>query len=440
MKCQQSTPAPDCETLAPFGGVRARKLRIALYSPGMVGIGHLRRNLLIAQTLVSAGFHLDILLIAEARQVNAFEMPPGVDCLTLPALRKAADGRCQPRYLDIRLEEIRALRAQAIRAALEAFQPEVFIVDHLPRGAVRELEPSLEYLAVRGHTRFVLGLRDVLEDPETVRREWDEAANLDAILAYYDVVWVYGDAAVYDPVREYGFPTDVAAKVRYTGYLARGLQTNLAESDGAEPLPLQGETADRLALCMVGGGQDGAQLAETFAQAEFPAGMTGVIVLGPFMPPEAQQRIRGLAAGNCHLRVLKFVTDPDLLLGLADRVVMMGGYNSTCEVLAAEKHALVVPRGLPRPEQCIRAERLRNLGLIDMIPPDQLDPGALSGWLARDLGPPPPMRRRLDLNGTARLPRFLEELLMAPGPARNQPYGRRTQEWRSLSPCASVLS
>src|SRR6516162_2013662 len=123
-----------------------RRRRIALYSPGMVGIGHMRRNLLIARTLAVSPLEPIILMIAETREANVLSMPPGGDCLTLPALRKEADGQCRPRYLDIPLPAVIALRSKAIAAALESFQPDVLIVDHLPRGAFRELDSSLEDL------------------------------------------------------------------------------------------------------------------------------------------------------------------------------------------------------------------------------------------------------------------------------------------------------
>jgi predicted glycosyltransferase len=407
------------------GGVQAlpaRKWRIALYSPGMFGLGHMRRNLLIAQTLARSAFDAAILLVAEARQANAFALPAGVDCLTLPALRKDVDGQCQPRYLDLPLADLTALRASVIRASLAAFEPDVLLVDHLPRGAARELDPALEHLRANGSSRCLLGLRDVLQDPETVRREWDLTASEDAIRAYYDAVWVYGDPAVFDTVRECHLPDDVAAKVRYTGYLDQRARTGCAEGESTEWWAELGETPDRLVLCLVGGGQDGAFLAEAFVQAELPPGTTGVLLTGPFMPPEVLFRLRRRAAERARLRVHGFVTDPELLLRRADHVIATGGYNTVCEVLSFEKHALIVPRVGPRREQLIRAERLRDLGLLDMLHPDEVTPGALSEWLARDKGSKPQVRERVDLNGLARIPTLLAEVLAAsahPTPGRS---------------------
>ena len=399
------------------------KARVALYSHDTMGIGHMRRNLLIAGALAGGPSRATILLIAGAREVSAYGVPAGVDYLSLPAIRKEGNGRYHPRYLDLPLEDLIAVRARLIAAALEAFTPDVLIVDKVPRGAVNELDPALRSLRDSGGTRCVLGLRDVLDDPATVRREWSEAANDRAVRDHYHAVWVYGDPAVYDAVAEYGFPPEVAARVRYTGYLDQRRRTRLADIDGAREVSARlAECPGRLALCLVGGGEDGSPVAEAFARADFPPDMTGVILTGPFMPPGVQERLRRRAGANPRLRVLGFVTDTDLLLDRADRVVTMGGYNSVCEVLSYQKPALVVPRVRPRQEQLIRAERLRDLGLIDLLHPDHLGPGELTDWLARDLGPAPRARDRIDLNGLDNLPHLFAELLDAPPPPGRSPH------------------
>jgi len=394
--------------------MRPQRLRIVLYSSARTGLGHMRRNLLIAQTLACSHLQATILLITGAREACAFAMPAGIDCLTLPALRKEADGQCKPRYLDISLRELIALRAKTIRAALEAFQPDVLIADKMPRGVVRELDPALEFLRARGHTRCVLGLRDILDDPESVHREWCNEANEDAIRNYYDAVWVYGDPAVYDLVREYHLSHDIAAKVCYTGYLDQSMRLEFAAVECADPLVALALPLGHLVLCMVGGGQDGDHLAEAFTQADLPPTTNGVLVTGPFMSLKVRQRLSRRAAENPRLRVLGFITEPELLLRRADRVIAMGGYNTVCEVLSYEKHALIVPRVNPRREQLIRAERLRDLSLLDVLHPDKLNPRALTEWLARDMRPPPRARDRIDLNGLSRLPHLLEEVLAAP--------------------------
>jgi predicted glycosyltransferase len=299
----------------------------------------------------------------------------------------------------------------------------LFIVDKVPRGALGELGPALEYLRKDGLSRCVLGLRDILDDSKSVSREWIEADNEEAIRRYYDAIWIYGDASVFDPVQEYSLSSDVAAKVRFTGYLHQPERTHVAEINGATRTACL-EGVERLVLCLVGGGQDGALLAETFAQARFPLGTAGVILTGPFMPAEAMARLRQRALENPQLRVVGFVTDADLLLSRAERVVAMGGYNTVCEILACGKPALIVPRVKPRLEQWIRAERLQALGFLEVTHPDALNPQLLTEWLQREPRDPPPLRGRIAMNGVSKLALLMREALSAsPKSSRFRPQG-----------------
>ncbi len=384
--------------------------RVAMYSQGMVGFGHIRRNASIAHALRASELQPAIVMIAEAWQAGALLLPEGVDCVTLPALRREPDGAYNPRFLlDVSNQDLIALRTRVIRSAIEVFDPDVLIVDYLPLGVAGELATTLDRLRTRGNTRCVLGLREVLYDGETVRRTWADRANLDAIRNFYDAVWIYGDPTVFDPVREYGLGPDVAAKARYTGYLDQRPRLDLAAARG-DPM-LESLPPGKIALCLVGGGHDGEALAGAFLQAELPGDMTGVLVTGPLMPWEQRQRVRDDAQQRANVRVLDFVPEPIALIERADRVIAMGGYNTCCEILSFEKHALIVPRVAPEPEQWIRAQRLRELGLVEVLHPDALSPGALSAWLARDLGPPPPIRQRLDLGGLDRIRGLVAGLL-----------------------------
>jgi len=70
-----------------------RKCRVALYSHDAMGIGHVRRNLLIAEALIATSRCTSALIIAGAREAAAFSLPAGVDCLTLPSVGKDQTGR-----------------------------------------------------------------------------------------------------------------------------------------------------------------------------------------------------------------------------------------------------------------------------------------------------------------------------------------------------------
>src|SRR3989440_10841163 len=137
----------------------------------MVGFGHIRRNASIAQALRRSTLQPDIMLIAEAWQAGALLMPPGVDCVTLPALRRDADGGYNPRFLlDVSDGELIALRTRVIRSAMEVFNPDLLVVDYMPLGVAGELAPTLEFLKRRGENRLVVGGFPRLTRPEVLQR------------------------------------------------------------------------------------------------------------------------------------------------------------------------------------------------------------------------------------------------------------------------------
>jgi predicted glycosyltransferase len=374
-----------------------------------MGLGHLRRNLLAAHALACSPLQAIPLLVAGVREATAFALPPSADCLTLPALRKSEDGQYEARNLDVSITDVIEVRARVIRAAIDAFEPDVLIVDNVPRGALKEVEPTLKGLRAKGDVRCVLGLRDVLDDPASAQKEWTRLANEDAIREYYDEVWVYADPTVYNLVTECHLSPEVAAKVRFVGYLDQRERLALAPKATSSASAF-GLRSDKFVLCSVGGGQDGALLAEVFAQADLPPDTSGVILTGPFMSAEAIANLRQIAAANPFMHVLEFCPEPAQLVRDAERIVIMGGYNSVCEALSFEKPALIVPRVKPRLEQFIRARAMHSLGLVDMLHPDQLSPRALTRWLVEDKARPQ-VHGRIDFNALSVLPAMLQRLL-----------------------------
>src|SRR5207249_6165640 len=107
-----------------------------------------------------------------------------------------------------------------------------------------------------------------------------------------------------------------------------------------DPVAALGLPPGPLALCLVGSGQDGAQLAEAFAEAELPRDTNGVLVTGPCMPLDVRRRIARATAGRPGRRIVRFLSEPTRLVRRADHIVAMGGYNTICEVLSfrSEEH------------------------------------------------------------------------------------------------------
>lgn len=391
-----------------------RRARMILYSHDTMGLGHMRRSLLVAHALSREGREATVLLVCGSVQASSFIIPPGVDCLTLPALRKSASGSYDSRRLDIPLDGIVRLRSQTIRAAVRAFGPDLMVTDNVPRGALGELEPTLVDLARKG-VPCVLGLRDILDEPDAVAKEWSRAGNEQAIHDYYRSVWVYGDPALYDMGAEYGFSSELRRRLRYIGYLDQRPRLAIADGEGPASAP---DVVPRgpYALCTVGGGQDGLELADAFARSRAPAGVRRLVLIGPEMDAGGRRHLHDRARRDRGLSVLDFVPEPGHLVKGAGCMVTMGGYNTVCEALSFRKRTLVVPRVTPRREQLIRAERFRDHGLLDVLHPHALAPALLSSWVNRNFG-----RRahgHVDLGGPGRLVAAAREMLANGGSPR----------------------
>src|SRR5438132_10102516 len=114
-----------------------------------MGLGHMRRNLLLAQALRHSRLQAVVLMIAGAREASLLTTTAGVDCVALASLWKDGRGQSHPPHLPVSLEELLSLRAKTAAAALKGFAPDVLIVDNVPRGALPELHPELERLRAR---------------------------------------------------------------------------------------------------------------------------------------------------------------------------------------------------------------------------------------------------------------------------------------------------
>ena len=108
-----------------------------------------------------------------------------------PHPRRATAARRAGRSASIS-SDLRALRSSIARAAAESFAPDVVVVDKVPLGLDGELAPAAARRSrADPRRRLVLGLRDIDDSPERVRRKWSPTLR-EAIESHFDAVLVYG--------------------------------------------------------------------------------------------------------------------------------------------------------------------------------------------------------------------------------------------------------
>ena len=374
------------------------KPRILMYSHDSYGLGHLRRTLALAEAFVDAETGTSVLILTGSTVSGTFRMSSGIDLVKLPSAVKVASGAYEPSRMAVDFESLKNLRSSLILSAVKSFDPDAFVVDKAPLGMKREVHPALEYLhAERPSTLTVLGLRDVMDDPARIRRNWREGRISPAIENLYDTILVYGPREIYDPLPEYGLSDATLRRCHYVGYVGRA-------STPEETSDLEFEPG--YVLVTAGGGGDGFHLLKNYLESlrwPVPA-FESLVVTGPMMNDALKRKIERLARGGLRVRVMEFRADMERLIRSARAVVSMGGYNTTVELLVARKPALIVPRVEPRVEQLIRAEQLADLGLVDMIHPHDLTPrlvrSKVEELLERD--PASVHRVEVDLSGASR--------------------------------------
>lgn len=392
-------------------------MRFLFYSHDGLGLGHVRRNLAIAHALGASAPEASIVLVTSVDDPQGLGIPANVDVLKLPGLRKLGNERYASRRLRISPREIRGVRAALLEAAVASFEPTVVLADKHPLGAGGELRPALEALRSAGG-RAVLGLRDVLDDRETVVREWTRYGLGWRISEYYDRVLVYGTQAVFDSVSEYELPRRVRERTRYCGYVVNPRR----DEDALEVprMPSSPQEGRSVVLATAGGGEDGFPLLATFIEAAREAPWKGVVVAGP-QGTLGERRALNRMAAEAGVAFSRCVPDLMHTLAAVDALVCMGGYNTLAEAAASGVPTVCVPRTRPRTEQLIRARAFERLGLLRVIEPHHLDAAALRREVGVSLGEEREPRARraraiLDLDGAARA--ACELLALADVPAR----------------------
>ena len=183
--------------------------RLLIYSQDGLGLGHLRRTTLLAAEYLAADPDASVLTISDSPIGQFFSAAPGHDFVKLPSIRKVSPGNWSPVRLSLPFDDVLAMRAEIIKTTALTFEPDVLLVDHMPHGAMGELVPTLEALETRP-VRTVLGLRDILDAPETVRRRWHLEGAFEVLRRHFDDVFVYGSQDVFDVAEQYAWDPEIS--------------------------------------------------------------------------------------------------------------------------------------------------------------------------------------------------------------------------------------
>ncbi|HEY1260039.1 MAG TPA: glycosyltransferase, partial [Stellaceae bacterium] len=316
---------------------------VLLYVQHLLGIGHARRAMHLAEAMLAEGMRVTV--VSGGEPLPSFGIP---DVVQLPPI-KARDAGFKDLIdeagepVDDRLRET---RRTALLAALAAARPDAVMLEAFPFGrrAFRfELDPLIEAARRRDPSALVLcSLRDIVVMPDDPHRQHDIVAR---VRADFDAVLVHGDPSLVRLEESFPPAAALAKRLIYTGYVAAPERVTEV-TDGA------GEV-----LVSAGGGAVGGALLATALAARRRgclADLSWRLLAGPNLP---QAEYAALVQDLPERVVLeRYRVEFPQMLRHCRLSISQAGYNTVLDLLAARCPAVLVPFAAAREtEQTLRA-------------------------------------------------------------------------------------
>jgi predicted glycosyltransferase len=388
-----------------------RKKRVMFYCQHVLGRGHFIRSAEIVRGLMD----FDVCFLNGGEIVSGFELPQFVELINLHPIRSDAEFReIQAVGDSLSLVEIKEIRKQRILAEYERFRPELLVIELFPFGRRKfafELVPLLERIQADGRrTKVICSLRDILVSKRDQARFDEQVCQ--TVNQYFDLLLVHSDPQFQRLEETFPRAHDLRCPIQYTGFVTQSADQS-GESDELAPR----DDHERQIIVSIGGGRVGGELpdcaieASAMIESQIPHRLQ--IFAGPYMAEEEYQRLQRKVAGRPNIRLERYTTEFVSLLKRADLSLSMAGYNTCLNIIATGARAIVYPfTGNNNEEQTIRALKLEQLGLLDVIQAHELLPVRLAEMMIEALNKPKGARAipALDLRGVERTAAALSEL------------------------------
>lgn len=376
------------------------KRRVLFHVQHLLGIGHLKRAEILAETMAGAGLEVTVayggLPVQEVpfRGVRVARLPPAT--IANEDFSNLLDGSGRP--VD---DAWRSARRDALLDLHRTTDPDVVLIELYPFGRRQfafELIPLLKTIHAGDKRALVASsVRDVLVSSKKPGRD---AEVVDAVRRFFDVVLVHGDPALIPFESTFASAAEIGDRIRHTGYV-----TATAAREAAEAAP------HSEVLVSAGGGAVGAPLLFAAMSARPLTALAGTVwrfLTGPNLPAADFERLS--AAGGDGAVVERFRPDFPARLRSAALSISQAGYNTTMDILTAGVKAVVIPYETGgETEQRLRAEILASRGLLTVVPAAELSPTRLAAAVAEAMA-----KRRapltVDLSGATTSARLIGEL------------------------------
>jgi predicted glycosyltransferase len=397
--------------------------KILFYCQNLLGLGHLVRTTEIMRHLVK---DFKVCLIEGGQTVPGLEIPPEVEVIHLPTLQVEVTASLMPiktlKVADssLTVAEVKELRKNTILKVLEEFQPDCLITEGYPFSKKHslsfELAPLLEQVkSAKDPIKVVCSLRDIIMVKKFEDKAKEEVERCQFMNHYYDMLLYHSDQKIHKLEESFSKAKDLTCPVHYTGYVVQSLPETMATLE--EDITSL-SSKEPMILVSIGGGKMGHELIDAVVAAapilEKSLPHRIEIFTGPMMPDEKFFQLQELAKDQTNLKIRRYTTQLIAYMRKASLSLSLGGYNTTMNVLKTGVRSMIYPSNKDR-EQAIRAEKLEQRGILDLIHPHELEPHCLAQKIVTCLNKQPPgdLIESLDLEGAQKTAQLLKSLLYA---------------------------
>lgn len=375
--------------------------KIMFYCQHILGMGHLIRSIEIVKGLIP---DFQICFINGGKVIDEFQFPPEIEVINLTAIQTDREFN-ELRPVDDRLTmaEVEQTRRNILLKTCDRFEPDILIIELYPFGRRRfsfELIPLVEKAQSMG-TKIVSSVRDIIVTKQNQQRHEEKVCRL--MNKYFDLLLIHGDPNFVQLDLSFSRIKDLHCPVHYTGYVVQpGTQ-------------LQKIINKPLILVSVGGGRFGHDLLECVAHAapilkdQIPHQIQ--MFTGPFCPEPVLQKLQNITKSQDNLTCDRYTSNLLDYMQQADLSISMAGYNTTMNILSTGVKAMMMAfQGNNDKEQLTRLTKLAQLGRVQMIQPEDLNPERFAHNVI-DYLQHQPTALDLDFNGATNTAYYLKQLV-----------------------------
>ncbi len=372
-------------------------MRVLIVVTHLLGAGHLTRAAALARAFSEAGHAVTLvsgggpLQPAGLDNIAFVQLPPvriiGTDFKTL------LDEDGAPVH-NFRLADRRILLLDTLRR----FRPDIVITELFPFGR-RVLADEFALLldeAKRQNPRplVLCSIRDILASPSKPDRIEETHAR---ILASYDAILVHGDPKIVPLEATWPMDERIRPLIRYTGYVDENPET-LEQGEREGILVSGGSSAASLPLYRA-----------ALAAAREITDKPWRILIGRGVAEADFLALRDNAPS--HVTIERARPDFRALLARAELSISQAGYNTAVDLLRSGVRAVLVPfEAGHETEQRLRAERLKALGLAEIVSEAELSPQSLAEAVRHSLSRLKSASPPVELDGARRTVAIAENL------------------------------